>query len=140
MEDAKPGDHWSTVGSRCGVTMATRGRLQVKKGLNFQGRRPEGDSDPVLIQSSVALAMLGAKERIQERLSQFSFFTAIALLGKEKDALKKKKFTFHRQPPGSYELMSCLPSRRLDNLTRRGTDVSSHRLPPLPFASQLLAG
>lgn len=90
MEDAKPGDHWSTVGSRCGVTMATRGRLQVKKGLNFQGRRPEGDSDPFLIQSSVALEMLGAKERIQERLSQVSFFTAIALLGKEKDALKKK--------------------------------------------------
>lgn len=45
------------LGSRCCVTMATTGQLQMNKGLNFQELRPEGDFDPAFPQSSVALEM-----------------------------------------------------------------------------------
>lgn len=73
------------LGSRCCVTMATTGQLQMNKGLNFQELRPEGDFDPAFPQSSVALEMWGAKEEIKEGVSQFSVLTDIVLLVREKD-------------------------------------------------------
>lgn len=77
------------LGSRCCVTMETSGWLQMKKGLDFQGLRPEGDFDPAFLQSSVALEMVGAKGDIKEELSQFSVLIAIVLLVKEKDTHTK---------------------------------------------------
>lgn len=73
------------LGSRCCVTMATGGRLQMKKGLNFQGLRPEGDFNPAFLQSSVSLDICGAKEEIKEGLPQFSVLTTVVLLAREKD-------------------------------------------------------
>ena len=72
------------LGSRCRVTMATSGRLQMKKGLNFQGLRPGGDFNPAFLRSSVS-GHLGGKER-KEGLPQFSVLIAIVLLAGEKDS------------------------------------------------------
>lgn len=86
---------------------------------------PRGDFDPALIQSAVALEMLGAKEGIKDRPAQFSFFAAVILLVKEKDAVfffflfiylfSFVISAFDRKHLGSSDLMSCFASRRLDN-------------------------
>lgn len=73
------------LGSRCCVTMATGGRLQMKKGLNFQGLRPEGDFNPAFLQSAVSLDIWEAKEEIKEGLPQFSVLAATVLSAREKD-------------------------------------------------------
>ena len=78
----KPVTTGAELGSRCSVTMATSGQLQMKQGLNFQGLRPEGDTDPAFVQSSVALEVLGVKEGMKEGPSEFSFLSAVVLLVK----------------------------------------------------------
>ena len=74
------------LGSRCCVTMATGGRLQMKKGLNFQGLRPGGDFNPAFLQSSVSGHLGRAKKERKEGLPQFSVLIAIVLLAGEKDS------------------------------------------------------
>lgn len=67
--------------------------------------------------------MLGAKEGIKDGPAQFSFFAAIILLVKEKDAVfflfiylfSFVISAFDRKHLGSSDLMSCFASRRLDN-------------------------
>ena len=51
------------LGSRCRVTMATSGRLQMKKGLNFQGLRPGGDFNPAFLRSSVSGHLGGQRKK-----------------------------------------------------------------------------
>lgn len=49
------------LGSRCCVTIATGGQLQMKKGLNFQGLRPEGDFELCLSLELSGFGNVGGK-------------------------------------------------------------------------------
>ena len=64
------------LGSRCYVTIATGGQLQMKKGLNFQGLRPEGDFEPCLSLELSGFGNVGSKRGSKKRLSQASSFPA----------------------------------------------------------------
>lgn len=60
------------LGTRCCITMATSGWLQMKKGLRFQGLWPEGGTDPAFVRSPEAMGMLGAEEGGKEGLGPSS--------------------------------------------------------------------
>lgn len=60
------------LGSRCFVTIATGGQLQMKKGLNFQGLRPEGDFELCLSLELSGFGNVGGQEEVRrESLSLF---------------------------------------------------------------------
>lgn len=61
-------------GSRCCVTIATGGQLQMKKGLNFQGLRPEGDFELCLSLELSGFGNVGGKGGSEKRLSQSPLF------------------------------------------------------------------
>lgn len=58
------------LGSSCCVTIATGGQLQMKKGLNFQGLRPEGDFEPCLSLELSGFGNVGGKGGSKKRLSR----------------------------------------------------------------------